>query len=97
MSDLFTDLCCAAQNFESNCAHVHGCTKDDGHDRKTDGTVECVVCHLTKKPLGRDAPAVSTLCTDECEGYLQEPTPLRFWFGESVDLSHQCGCGKEWE
>ncbi len=47
--------------------------------------VECAVCGLRKKPVGRSAPLeiASSLCDHECQGYLQEPHPGSLWPGET--------------
>ena len=41
----------------------------------------CKVCHLLKKPIGRDAPAAmaNSLCDHECDGYAQDPMPGYEW------------------
>lgn len=40
--------------------------------------VRCVVCHRTKKPIGRDSRD-NGLCDYECEGYLQAPFVGSLW------------------
>lgn len=47
--------------------------------------IECVVCGLRKKPIGRSAPLemANSLCDDECPGYRQEPYPGSLWPGET--------------
>ncbi len=44
-------------------------------------TVECVVCHRTKKPVGRDSRD-NGLCQSDCHGYSQDPQPGHLWPGE---------------
>lgn len=46
--------------------------------------VECTVCGLRKKPIGRDAaPAMAnSLCDHECPGYRLPPYPGTLWPGE---------------
>jgi len=46
--------------------------------------VFCRVCHLRKKPIGRDAPSVmaNSLCDRDCPGYYEEPHPGFLWPGE---------------
>ncbi len=56
--------------------------------------VQCTVCGLRKKPIGRSAPVAMAngLCDHECSGYDQEPKPGSLWPGESErDLGHPCG------
>lgn len=50
-------------------------------------SVECAVCHLTKKPLGRSAPMemANSLCDFECPGYYQDPKPGQLWPGETAE------------
>jgi hypothetical protein len=45
---------------------------------------ECTICHLRKKPRGRDAPLemANELCDDGCPGYRQEPFAGHLWPGE---------------
>ena len=47
----------------------------------------CLVCGLTKKPLGRAAPLemANGLCDLECPGYRQDPQAGHFWPGEPAD------------
>ena len=45
--------------------------------------VECAVCGLTKKPIGRDLPVSLHRCTYECPGYENPPYPGSLWEGES--------------
>lgn len=56
--------------------------------------LECVVCHLRKKPVGRSAPLemANSLCDHECPGYYQDPLPGSLWPGESdVDFGYPVG------
>ena len=47
--------------------------------------VECTVCGLRKKPVGRSAPMemANSLCDHECPGYRQDPKPGELWPGET--------------
>jgi hypothetical protein len=46
--------------------------------------VECTVCHLHKKPRGRDAApaAANGLCDMSCPGYAEDPQVGELWPGE---------------
>lgn len=46
--------------------------------------VECTVCHLYKKPHGRDAPN-NNWCDEDCSGYNNFPKPGCLWPGESKE------------
>jgi hypothetical protein len=46
-------------------------------------SIECAVCHRTKKPRGRSAPLEMSLCNHECLGYNQEPFVGDLWPRES--------------
>lgn len=50
--------------------------------------VECVVCHKTKKPAGRDVPApcANSYCDSDCPGYYKDPTPGHLWPGELAQI-----------
>ena len=52
--------------------------------------VNCTVCGLRKKPIGRDAPAAlaNSLCDYECPGYYGEPWPGFLWPGETEWHEH---------
>lgn len=43
---------------------------------------ECLTCHRTKKPRGRDAPLSSSYCDSDCPGYLDVPRSGHLWPGE---------------
>ena len=47
--------------------------------------VECRVCGLRKKPIGRSAPLAmgNGLCDHDCPGYREEPYPGDLWPGET--------------
>ena len=45
--------------------------------------VTCTECQRHKKPLGRDAPPNSELCSYDCPGYRSEPFPGSLWPGET--------------
>ncbi len=47
--------------------------------------VECTMCGLRKKPVGRDAPVAmaGSLCDHECFGYSKDPHPGSLWPGET--------------
>lgn len=47
--------------------------------------VNCTVCGLRKKPIGRSAPPemANSLCDHECAGYYDEPNPGVLWPGET--------------
>ena len=49
--------------------------------------VDCTVCGMQKKPVGRSAPAASAAdyCSYECKGYLQDPQPGSLWPGEEKE------------
>lgn len=56
----------------------------------TDGKgkrVICTTCGRNKKPRGRDlSPEVwSSWCTDDCEGYRQDPKPSTLFPNEEAD------------
>lgn len=61
--------------------------RDGGRDMSDDVgvAVECRVCGLRKKPIGRDAPmeTAGSLCDWECPGYHQDPKPGSLWPGET--------------
>lgn len=46
---------------------------------------ECTVCHLRKKPRGRDAAAAMAngLCDSDCSGYRLDPRPGHLWPSEA--------------
>ena len=46
--------------------------------------VECAVCRMRKKPIGRDpGPAAANgYCDSDCVGYSQDPYPGNLWPGE---------------
>lgn len=46
--------------------------------------VECRVCGLLKRPIGRSVPLVmeNARCDYECSGYREEPLPSELWPGE---------------
>ena len=50
-----------------------------------DVAVNCTVCGLRKKPIGRDAPAAmaNSLCNHECPGHHKDPYPGHLWSGET--------------
>lgn len=53
-------------------------------------SVECPVCHRTKKPFGRSAPIGLNMCDYECPGYGREPLPSHLWPNESeADFGYQ--------
>lgn len=45
---------------------------------------ECTVCHMRKKPMGRDSPAASgnCYCDFQCPGYLIGQKAGHLWPGE---------------
>ena len=45
---------------------------------------ECTVCHLQKKPRGRDvaAAAANGYCDSDCPGYSKPPRPGHLWPSE---------------
>ena len=47
--------------------------------------VDCTVCQLRKKPIGRSAPLemANSLCDDDCPGYRLDPYPGELWPGET--------------
>lgn len=47
--------------------------------------VNCTVCGLRKKPVGRSAAAemANSLCDHECPGYYADPKPGCLWPGET--------------
>jgi hypothetical protein len=47
--------------------------------------VLCTVCLQAKKPRGRSAPAVMSLCDYDCRGYLREPFVGQLWPGETAE------------
>lgn len=49
----------------------------------------CTVCHRYKQPVGRSVPLEMTngVCSYECLGYLQDPTPGHLWPGELRSLT----------
>ncbi len=49
--------------------------------------VNCTVCGMRKKPIGRSAPLemANSMCDHECPGYLQEPLPGSLWPGETQE------------
>ena len=54
--------------------------------------VECVVCGMSKKPIGRDAPLGCGGCDDGCPGYRQPPFVGSLWPGEtSEQFGYPCG------
>lgn len=48
-------------------------------------SVECTVCHRTKKPHGRSAPLGMRYCDEDCYGYTMDPLPGCLWPGESAE------------
>lgn len=48
--------------------------------------VDCTVCHLRKKPIGRRPPSslIGLLCDWDCPGYYQEPHPPHLWPNEEL-------------
>jgi hypothetical protein len=54
---------------------------------------ECTICGRLKNPTGRDAPAAMAngLCTHDCPGYFQEPSPCDLWPGECRDCANATG------
>ena len=48
--------------------------------------VECVICGLRKKPVGRSAPPGMALCDHECEGYFLPPNPGSLWPEETDEI-----------
>ncbi len=51
--------------------------------------VQCETCGADKNPLGR--PAMHPLCTDECDGYHNDPRPGYLWPGEeSHTMDYPC-------
>jgi hypothetical protein len=49
--------------------------------------VNCKVCGLRKKPVGRSAPMemANSLCDWECPGYNQDPKPGHLWPDETQE------------
>jgi len=49
--------------------------------------VDCTVCYLRKKPVGRSAPMemANSLCDSDCPGYYQEPYAGQLWPGETSE------------
>ena len=47
--------------------------------------VDCAVCGMRKKPIGRSAPLemANSMCDDDCPGYRQDPYPGQLWPGET--------------
>lgn len=45
--------------------------------------VYCPVCYLMKKPIGRDASPLWTMCDRDCPGYREEPFVGSLWPGET--------------
>ena len=47
--------------------------------------VDCAVCGMRKKPIGRSAPLemANSLCDGDCPGYRQDPYPGQLWPGET--------------
>ena len=56
-------------------------------DSRTDvgKSVNCSVCDLRKKPIGRDASVyeAGSLCDSECPGYYLQPHASDLWPGET--------------
>lgn len=48
---------------------------------------ECVVCHRTKAPVGRDPGVVAAngYCAHECPGHREAPHPGHLWPSEWAD------------
>lgn len=54
--------------------------------------VECAICHRTKAPRGRSAPAELRMCDDDCPGHGQAPYVGSLWPGESeADFGYPVG------
>jgi hypothetical protein len=47
---------------------------------------ECIVCHKTKKPYGRDAPPSSNYCDSDCPAYQSSPKAGHLWPGELAQM-----------
>ena len=54
-------------------------------DKEVGKAVNCTVCGLRKKPIGRSAPMAmaNSLCDHECEGYYRDPHPGSLWPNET--------------
>lgn len=54
--------------------------------------VECTVCHRTKCPRGRSAPAELRMCDYDCVGHNLDPQVGSLWPGESeADFGYAVG------
>ena len=58
------------------------------HNEKCWAMPDCDVCGRPKKPWGRDAGAAAAngFCSNQCEGYTQEPQAGHFWSDEEPAL-----------
>lgn len=48
--------------------------------------VDCGVCDMKKKPVGRSAGLYASMgyCDSDCPGYYEEPVPQGLWPGERL-------------